>query len=107
MQVTSQIESYNSLSICQGIKHVRKASFYSTGSNFVTGSGNMLILFLIISKEEKKIVLIKQDLVIETPMPEYILRLKNSIFGTFTGCPLGTERQFRWKWVLAVSMGYI
>lgn len=77
------------------------------GSNFEIGSGNVLILFLIISKEEKKIVLIKQDLVMETPMPEYILRLKNSIFGTFTGCPLGTERQFRWKWVLAVSMGYI
>lgn len=32
----------------------------------------------------------------ETPMPEYMLRLKNSILGSLTGVPLLTERQLRW-----------
>lgn len=40
-------------------------------------------------------VLIKHDLAMETPMPEYMFRLKNSIFGNFTGMPLPTERQLR------------
>ena len=64
--------------------------------NNVGGLGIWLILFLTNSKLEKKIVLIKHDRAIDTPIPEYMLRLKNSILGRGTGVPLLIERQLRW-----------
>lgn len=53
--------------------------------------------FWINSKDEKKMALTTQDLLMETPRPRYIWRLKNSILGAgSTVCPLEYRSELRW-----------
>jgi len=57
---------------------------YSIGIRSITGSGSMLMRFLMNSNVEKKIVLITAERAIETPIPEIVGQ--QTLQTSFCGC---------------------
>jgi hypothetical protein len=65
------------------------------------------MLFLINSKDEKKMALTAHDRDMETARPRYMFRLKKSIFGRGTFWPREYMSEFFWYMLFALSMGSV